>query len=231
MAQHHHRADDDTITIEKMQLDDNATPQPTGEFETIQADSVVLALGQDVDLDLLQRLPGLEISGGRSSGRPGAGHRPYPGIFAGGDMTGGARTVTPRSATAKAARAIDAWLRGRPTHRAPKLRWRRSSASIPGTTPMRRRRCGRYSTSSGASRPSTRWSAASRGQRAVRGAALHVLRQLLRMRHLLRVCPDNAVIKLGPGLGFEFNLDYCKGCGLCVAECPCGSIRMEPEPQ
>ena len=43
------------------------------------------------------------------------------------------------------------------------------------------------------------------------------------------VCPDNAVIKLGPGNRFEFNLDYCKGCGICVAECPCGAIKMEPE--
>ena len=23
--------------------------------------------------------------------------------------------------------------------------------------------------------------------------------------------------------------DYCKGCGICVAECPCGSIKMVPE--
>ena len=43
------------------------------------------------------------------------------------------------------------------------------------------------------------------------------------------VCPDNAVIKLGPGNRFEFNYDYCKGCGLCVAECPCGAIKMVPE--
>ena len=43
------------------------------------------------------------------------------------------------------------------------------------------------------------------------------------------VCPDNAVIKLGPGNRFEFNLDYCKGCGICVSECPCGAIKMEPE--
>jgi 2-oxoacid:acceptor oxidoreductase delta subunit (pyruvate/2-ketoisovalerate family) len=43
------------------------------------------------------------------------------------------------------------------------------------------------------------------------------------------VCPDNAVIKLGPGMGFEFNLDYCKGCGICAQECPCGSIQMIPE--
>ncbi|HOF30516.1 MAG TPA: 4Fe-4S binding protein, partial [Burkholderiaceae bacterium] len=43
------------------------------------------------------------------------------------------------------------------------------------------------------------------------------------------VCPDNAVIKHGPGKGFDFNLDYCKGCGICVSECPCGAIKMVPE--
>jgi 2-oxoacid:acceptor oxidoreductase delta subunit (pyruvate/2-ketoisovalerate family) len=43
------------------------------------------------------------------------------------------------------------------------------------------------------------------------------------------VCPDNAVIKLGPGNRFQFNYDYCKGCGICVSECPCGAIKMEPE--
>ena len=43
------------------------------------------------------------------------------------------------------------------------------------------------------------------------------------------VCPDNAVIKLGPGKRFKFNFDYCKGCGVCATECPCGAIRMVPE--
>mgnify|MGYP002389429360 FL=1 len=43
------------------------------------------------------------------------------------------------------------------------------------------------------------------------------------------VCPDNAIIKLGPGSGFEINLDYCKGCGICAQECPCGAIQMVPE--
>jgi 2-oxoacid:acceptor oxidoreductase delta subunit (pyruvate/2-ketoisovalerate family) len=43
------------------------------------------------------------------------------------------------------------------------------------------------------------------------------------------VCPDNAVIKLGPGKRFQFNYDYCKGCGVCAQECPCGAIAMAPE--
>jgi 2-oxoacid:acceptor oxidoreductase delta subunit (pyruvate/2-ketoisovalerate family) len=42
-------------------------------------------------------------------------------------------------------------------------------------------------------------------------------------------CPDNAVIKLGPEGEYEVDLDYCKGCGLCVEECPTGTMAMEPE--
>ena len=44
------------------------------------------------------------------------------------------------------------------------------------------------------------------------------------------VCPDNAVIKLGaPGERYAIDYDYCKGCGLCAVECPCGAIEMVPE--
>ena len=42
------------------------------------------------------------------------------------------------------------------------------------------------------------------------------------------VCPDNAVIKKPDGT-YEFSLDFCKGCGLCAHECPCGAIDMVPE--
>ena len=43
------------------------------------------------------------------------------------------------------------------------------------------------------------------------------------------VCPDNAVMKVDEGHGYAFRYDYCKGCGLCAAECPCGAIIMRPE--
>src|SRR5215475_15949252 len=43
------------------------------------------------------------------------------------------------------------------------------------------------------------------------------------------VCPDNAVVKLGPGERFRIDLEFCKGCGLCARECPCGAIDMVPE--
>lgn len=45
------------------------------------------------------------------------------------------------------------------------------------------------------------------------------------------VCPDNAVIKLAPGgaWAYAIDLDFCKGCGLCAEECPCGAIEMVEE--
>jgi Pyruvate/2-oxoacid:ferredoxin oxidoreductase delta subunit len=36
------------------------------------------------------------------------------------------------------------------------------------------------------------------------------------------------VNKLGPEKAYVI-LDYCKDCGLCVEECPTGSMTMEPE--
>jgi Pyruvate/2-oxoacid:ferredoxin oxidoreductase delta subunit len=42
-------------------------------------------------------------------------------------------------------------------------------------------------------------------------------------------CPDMAITKLE--IGYEVKADYCKGCGLCVAECPTGSIHMETDLQ
>jgi 2-oxoacid:acceptor oxidoreductase delta subunit (pyruvate/2-ketoisovalerate family) len=42
------------------------------------------------------------------------------------------------------------------------------------------------------------------------------------------VCPDNAIVKLADGQ-YAIDYDYCKGCGLCAAECPCGAIEMQPE--
>jgi 2-oxoacid:acceptor oxidoreductase delta subunit (pyruvate/2-ketoisovalerate family) len=41
------------------------------------------------------------------------------------------------------------------------------------------------------------------------------------------VCPDNAIRKVGDH--YEIDYDYCKGCGLCVAECPSGAVLMRPE--
>jgi NADPH-dependent glutamate synthase beta subunit-like oxidoreductase len=42
-------------------------------------------------------------------------------------------------------------------------------------------------------------------------------------------CPDNAV-QISPTTGkYEFDYDFCKGCGLCAKECPCCYIKMTLE--
>ncbi len=96
-----------------MALDDKGVPQPTGKFETLKADSVILALGQQAESQFLRNVPGvaLQPDGNRARGGPdmmtGA-----EGIFAGGDMIPGNRTVTTAVGHGKkAARHIDGWLR------------------------------------------------------------------------------------------------------------------------
>jgi NADPH-dependent glutamate synthase beta subunit-like oxidoreductase len=104
--------DGGSMTIEKMKLDATGFPQPTGELETLEADSLVLALGQDVDLSLLGRAPGIVIEKGVVKVGPDM-MTGRAGVFAGGDMAPSERTVTVAVGHGKkAARCVDAYLRG-----------------------------------------------------------------------------------------------------------------------
>ena len=95
-----------------MKLDESGYPQPTGEYETIAADSVVLALGQDTNLGFLAAMPNLQVDRG-SVVVDADMMTSVPGIFAGGDIVQGDRNVTVAIGHGKrAARAIDAWLKG-----------------------------------------------------------------------------------------------------------------------
>ena len=177
--------------IERMELDETGFPQPTGELEELEADSLVLALGQEADLSLLDGVPGIEVEDGVVEVGPNmmTGHA---GIFAGGDMVPAERTVTVGVGHGKkAARNIDAWLRGeRATSRPPTPSSPPSTRSTPGTTPTRRRRCSRGSKRrAGESTFDEVVEGPRRGERALRGAALHVVRQLLLLRQLLRRLP------------------------------------------
>src|ERR1017187_319475 len=48
------RVEDNRLVLEKMRLNEEGFPEPTGEFEALDADVLVLALGQDTDLSLLE---------------------------------------------------------------------------------------------------------------------------------------------------------------------------------
>ena len=224
------QAGDSSLTIEKMALDSKGFPQPTGEFETIEADSLVLALGQDVDLGLLEGVPGLEVSDGvvKVGANMMTGH---PGIFAGGDMVPAERNVTVAIGHGKAAaKHIDAWLRG-DQYVAPAKH---------EVAAFERLNTWYYTDAPKTVRPMLDIIRRQSTFDEVQGGldennALFEARRCLSCGNCFEcdncygVCPDNAVIKLGPGKRFQFNYDYCKGCGVCVAECPCGAIRMEAE--
>ena len=224
------QAGESSITVEKMALDDQGFPQPTGEFETLEADSVVLALGQDVDLSLIEGVPGMSVEGGvvQVDAQMMTGHA---GIFAGGDMVPAERNVTVAIGHGKkAARHINAWLRGS-VHVAPA---KSEVASFDKLNPWY------YSDAPKTVQPMLdlirRQSTFEEVQGGLdEGNALFEARRCLSCGNCFEcdncygVCPDNAVIKHGPGKGFDFNYDYCKGCGICVAECPCGAIKMVAE--
>src|SRR4029453_4551878 len=107
------RADDGVLVLERMELDENGFPPPTGELEELRSDTLVLALGQEADLSLLDGVPGTEVEDGVVRVGPDL-QTGHPGIFAGGDMVPAERTVTSAVGHGKrAARSIDAWLRGR----------------------------------------------------------------------------------------------------------------------
>jgi NADPH-dependent glutamate synthase beta subunit-like oxidoreductase len=226
------QVDDGKIVVEKMELDETGFPQPTGELEELEADSVVLALGQDVDLSLLDGVPGITVDDGVVQVGPDM-MTGCEGVFAGGDMVPAERTVTVGIGHGKkAARYIDGWLRGEPYAPPPK----KPLADFDRLTTWY------YSDAEKAVQPMLEAARrASTFDEVVGGfdedTALYEARRCMSCGNCFAcdncygVCPDNAVIKLEPtgAYQYEYDLDYCKGCGICAEECPCGAIEMVPE--
>jgi len=225
-------ADAGELVIERMELDESGFPQPTGELETLEADSLVLALGQEADLALLDGVPGIEVDDGVVRVGPDM-QTGHPGIFAGGDMVPAERTVTVGVGHGKrAARHIDAYLRMEP----------RGADEPHEPVPFGALNTWYYTDAPRQMRPRLdRARRASTFDEVVQGldveTALFEARRCLSCGNCLAcdncygVCPDNAVIKLDEGgpYAYAIDLDYCKGCGLCAQECPAAAIAMVPE--
>jgi 2-oxoacid:acceptor oxidoreductase delta subunit (pyruvate/2-ketoisovalerate family) len=219
-----------TLVVEKMALDETGFPQPTGETEVLGADSVVLALGQDSDLALLDGVDGITVDDGVVQVGPDM-MTGRPGVFAGGDMVPAERTATVAVGHGKrAARNVDAWLRGTSYEPAPKPpladigglnTWYYSEA--PHAVRPRLEAARRVSTFDEVTQPLDEATAVFEARRCMSCG------NCFECDNCYGVCPDTAVIKLGPGLRYAIDYDYCKGCGVCATECPAGAIRMEPE--
>ena len=219
------------LVVEQMELDETGFPQPTGQLEELEADSLVLALGQETDLSFVDGVPGLEIEDGVVSVDETM-MTGYPGIFAGGDMVPAERTVTVAVGHGKqAARHIDAWLRS--AELTPSVA--RQSADFGHLNTWY------YTEAPRSLRPQLEAARRQSTFEEVVGGldestALYEARRCLSCGNCFScdncygVCPDNAVIKLGGrDEPYAFDYDYCKGCGICAAECPCGAIEMVPE--
>lgn len=223
-------ADEGEIRIEKMKLDESGRPVPTGEFETVSADSVVLALGQETNLKFLNGIEGLHMQNG-SVVVDGSLMTGCPGIFAGGDMVPGERNVTVAIGHGKrAARSIDAWLAGRPMpvgeERQPATYGRLNTwyyADAPKSVRPQLDIVRRQTTFDEVVQGLTEQNALFEARRCMSCG------NCFECDNCYGVCPDNAIIKLGPGKKFRINYEYCKGCGICANECPCGAIDMVPE--
>ena len=217
-----------SITVEKMQVVDGKAV-PTGEYETLEADSLILALGQEADTDFLKHIEGItfkedgttvEVNPSMMTG--------YPGIFAGGDMVPSERTVTIATGHGKkAARNIDAWLRNsiyekpanNPLVTIEKLQiWFKTDAEKKAQQHLEIEKA--VETFDEIVAGYTTEEAVYEAQRCLSCG------NCFECDSCYGACPEGAISKNGKGEGYTINYDLCTGCGVCAEQCPCHALDM-----
>ena len=220
------------LTVEMMEMDSNGKPRPTGRFDTLKADSVVLALGQETDSRFLRGIPGIEFA---EDGIVKVGPDMMTGsagIFAGGDMVPGPRSVTVSVGHGKrAARHIDAWLRGHqyePAAKHPLVGFKMLNLPVYSDADPNPQK-----SLAGADRTSgfeevlagfTEQEARYEAQRCLSCG------NCFECDNCYAACPEDAIVKLGPGRRYRYDYAKCIGCAVCFEQCPCHAIEMIPEP-
>ena len=220
--------DRSTFKVEVMELDDEGRPQPTGKFESLEADSLILAIGQDTDTAFLEKVPGIEFKPDHTVIVDDNMMTGHAGIFAGGDMVPSERSVTIAVGHGKhAARHIDAYLKGQKYRRparhsvigVEKLHlWYRTAAPKveQQRLPLVERQHGFGEIM----------------KNLTEADALFEARRCLSCGNCFEcdgcfgACPEGAIVKLGSGKRYRFNYDLCTGCAVCFEQCPCHAIEM-----
>ena len=222
-----------TFTVEAMEIDENGRPKPTGEFETLEADDLILALGQDTDTSFMRKVSGVSFERDGTvivNDNMMTGHE---GLFAGGDMVPSERTVTVAVGHGKkAARHIDAWLRGA-SYKKPKK---------PELATFEKLHLWFYTDAS--QRPQGHLDIVKRQttfDEVIHGLSekevTYEAKRCLSCGNCFEcdgcygACPEDAIIKLGPGRRYKYNYDLCTGCAICFEQCPCHAIQMITEPE
>jgi NADPH-dependent glutamate synthase beta subunit-like oxidoreductase len=201
-----------------------ATPRPDSEFALI-ADAIVPSIGQDPDL---APLGALDVDGSllRADARQATSAER---VYAGGDLTSMARFVTEAVGMGKrAAAAIDGALRGAAA----------AASGDEAVVKLGAIATAYYPKQARAAEPKLGAEQRLAGDAEVQ-LGFEVERALAEAGrcfscgtcvlcdNCVAVCPDLAVKRSGDG--YVVLADYCKGCGLCVKECPTGSMEMVEE--
>ena len=224
--------DQSDVTVEVMAIGEDGRPKPTGAFETLKADDLIMALGQDTDTGFLQQVEGVAfekdgtviVDANMMTGRRG--------LFAGGDMVPSERTVTVAVGHGKkAARHIDAYLRGSvyaPSEKHPVVGFDRLHVwyLTDNVQQAERHRD-----------PDERVAGF---DEVVKGldadAARYEASRCLSCGNCYEcdgcygACPEDAIIKLGVGKRYRYDYERCTGCAVCFEQCPCHAIEMIAEP-
>ena len=219
------------LQVEQMELDEAGYPQPTGRFETLAADTVILALGQETDTAFLRTAPGVEFDRDGTVRVSATLMTGCPGVFAGGDMVPSERTVTVGVGHGKkAARHIDAWLRGTDA----------ASAAKHPTATFDLLNLWFFGDAARRQQPEIAPADRVAGFAEIVGGLSEAQATFEARRCLscgnccecdgcLGACPEDAVIKLGVGHRYWFDYDRCTGCEACFEQCPVHAIEMVAE--
>jgi NADPH-dependent glutamate synthase beta subunit-like oxidoreductase len=219
------------LTVEVMELDESGRPVPTGRLETLAADTVILALGQETDTRFLRAVPGVEFAADGTVLVSTSLMTGCPGVFAGGDMVPAERTVTVGVGHGKkAARHIDAYLREMPAVSHPKH----------DLIPFEGLHLWYFGDADRRRQPEQEPTERIADFTEVVGG-LDVTQATFESRRCLScgncfecdgcfgACPEDAIIKLGTGHRYRYDYDKCTGCGTCFDQCPVHAIEMVPE--